>query len=124
MVSRRAPETDQCALERGSFLADCERNGILTIVNVRQVGSLRTGSISLRGLQLTRPLLEILRSDEVEIELSLDDNPSAEPGVFSKRGNADRLLYSTRANDFMDVCARVVNNSGQSSSSVAIPIDR
>lgn len=81
-----------------------------------QVGSLRTGSISLRGLRLTRPLLEILRSDEVEIELSLDDNPSADLGVFSKRGSGDRLLYSTRANDFMDVCARVVNNSGQSSS--------
>lgn len=82
------------------------------IVVIAQVGSLRTGSISLRGLRLTRPLLEILRSDEVEIELSLDDNPSANPGVFSKRGSADRLLYSTRANDFMDVCARIVNNSG------------
>lgn len=59
-------------------------------------------------------MLNLLRSDEVEIQLRLEENASAEPGVFTKRGKPDRALYSARANDFMDVVARVVNNSGLS----------
>lgn len=68
----------------------------------------------MRGLVLTKSMLNLLRSDEVDIFLRLEANASAEPDVFTKRGKPERALYSARANDFMDVVAKVVNNSGLS----------
>ncbi|GAA5872900.1 hypothetical protein JCM8547_003260 [Rhodosporidiobolus lusitaniae] len=76
-----------------------------------EIGSLRSGIVSLRDLQLDKPMLDILRGDEVEIELFLSENPSAEPGAFELKGRGQRLLYSAAADEFMDVCARVTNNS-------------
>ncbi|GAA6044610.1 hypothetical protein JCM8097_006453 [Rhodosporidiobolus ruineniae] len=76
-----------------------------------EIGSLRTGSVSLRDLQLDKPMLDILRGDEVDVELYLDDSPSAEPGAFELQGRGQRLLYSAAADEFIDVCARVTNRS-------------
>lgn len=57
-------------------------------------------------------MLDVLRGDDVEISLSLGENPSAEPGAFRRKERGDRHPhYVACANDFMDVCVRVTNNA-------------
>lgn len=70
------------------------------------MGSLRSGMISLRNLHLTKPMLEILRSDEVDISLRLEVDARPDESIDGRR-----TVHSAAANDFMDVCARVVNNT-------------
>ncbi|BGP40785.1 hypothetical protein JCM10449v2_004750 [Rhodotorula kratochvilovae] len=76
-----------------------------------EVGSLRSGEISLRGMHLDKPMLDVLRGDAVDIALFLGENPSAEPGAFELQGRGARLTYSAAADEFIDVCARVTNHS-------------
>lgn len=78
---------------------------------VPQIGTLRSGNVSLRELYLDEPMLDILRGDDLEVELYLDDNPSAEPGAFELQGRGQRLLYSAAADEFIDVCVRITNRS-------------
>ena len=75
-----------------------------------QVGSLRTGTISVRALQLSKLMLDVLRGDDVEIILSLDENENSD-AEKKQRGRPSE--FSARANDFLDVCACVVNNSSE-----------
>ncbi|GJN91136.1 hypothetical protein Rhopal_004154-T1 [Rhodotorula paludigena] len=74
-----------------------------------EVGSLRSGEIGLRHLQLDKPMLDILRGDEVDIELYLGENDASDGGAFELQGRGSRLLYSAAADEFIDVCARVTN---------------
>ncbi|KAM0753107.1 Trs120-domain-containing protein [Meredithblackwellia eburnea MCA 4105] len=77
-----------------------------------EVGSLRSGTVSLRSLRLTKPMLDIIRGDAVEIVLALEENESADPHAFSaRRRPGRRSTYSARANDFLDVTALVSNNT-------------
>lgn len=59
-------------------------------------------------------MLDILRGDDVDIQLYLADNPSSDPNesVFSLKGRGQRLVYSAAANEFVDICAVVENHSG------------
>ncbi|BGP16900.1 hypothetical protein JCM10213v2_004908 [Rhodosporidiobolus nylandii] len=75
-----------------------------------EIGSLRSGAISLRGLYLTQPMLDIIRGEDVDINLYLSENASADPGAFELQGRGQRLLYSAAADEFIDVCAVVTNN--------------
>lgn len=85
-----------------------------------QIGSLRSGAVSLRDLHLDPLMLDILRGDEVSIELYLADNlasssavdGTAESGAgsaFELQGRGQRLLYSAKADEFVDVCAQITN---------------
>ncbi|SCV69753.1 BQ2448_1147 [Microbotryum intermedium] len=76
-----------------------------------EVGSLRTGTISLRSLKLTSNLLDVLKGDEVEVELNLVENEASRPEAFHFKGRGNRLVYSARPNEFIDVCAYVSNHS-------------
>ncbi|GAA5864034.1 hypothetical protein JCM1840_000679 [Sporobolomyces johnsonii] len=76
-----------------------------------EVGSLRTGAISLRSLQFDKAMLDVLRGDEVETQLYLGENPSAEAGAFELKGRGQRLVYSAEPDEFIDVCAQVTNRS-------------
>lgn len=78
-----------------------------------QVGSLRTGTISVRALQLSKLMLDVLRGDDVEIILSLDENENSDAEAFEKKQRGRPSEFSARANDFLDVCACVVNNSSE-----------
>lgn len=68
-------------------------------------------------------MLDILRGDDVDIQLYLDDNPSAEPGAFQFKGRGRRLVYSAMANEFIDICATIENNSRELSLSPYRPTD-
>lgn len=87
---------------------------------VAQVGSLRTGSISLRGLQLTKPMLDVLRGDDVDIQLHLDDNSASDAGAFQLKGRGQRLVYTAAANEFIDICA-LIENLSRERAGVSIP---
>ncbi|GAA6003089.1 hypothetical protein JCM10207_001980 [Rhodosporidiobolus poonsookiae] len=76
-----------------------------------EIGSLRSGTVSLRNLYLSQPMLDILRGDELDIELYLGENPASSPGAFELQGRGQRLLYSAAADEFIDVCAQVTNRS-------------
>lgn len=76
-----------------------------------QVGTLRTGSVSLRGLRLTKPMLDVLRGDEVDVSLSLEPNSAASPGAFTRGTRDCSWVYSTAANEFVDVVIKVTNKS-------------
>ncbi|GAA5896374.1 hypothetical protein JCM6882_000998 [Rhodosporidiobolus microsporus] len=76
-----------------------------------EIGSLRSGTVNLRGLVLDKPMLDILRGDEVDVEMYLGENPSAEPGAFELQGRGQRLMYSAAADEFIDVCTNVTNRS-------------
>lgn len=80
-----------------------------------EVGSLRTGTIDLRAVRLTEPMLALLRADEVEVSIHLAENPMADPdeAAFELKGRGKRLMYAARANEFIDVVIRVDNNSGR-----------
>lgn len=54
-------------------------------------------------------MLDILRGDEVDIELYLGENDASDGGAFELQGRGSRLLYSAAADEFIDVCARVTN---------------
>ncbi|GAA5925915.1 hypothetical protein JCM1841_004039 [Sporobolomyces salmonicolor] len=71
-----------------------------------EVGSLRTGAISLRSLQLDKSMLDVLRGDEVETQLYL-----VEAGALELKGRGQRLVYSAEPDEFIDVCAQVTNRS-------------
>lgn len=58
-------------------------------------------------------MLDVLRGDDVDIQLHLGENPSAEPGAFQLQGRGQRLVYSATANEFIDICATIDNNSGE-----------
>ena len=58
-------------------------------------------------------MLEILRSDDINIEMYLGDNPAAEPGAFQLQGRGQRMVYSAAANEFIDVCIAIQNNTGK-----------
>jgi trafficking protein particle complex subunit 9 len=60
-------------------------------------------------------MLDVLRGDDVDIQLHLTDNPSSEPGAFQLKGRGQRLVYSATANEFIDICATVENHSSESS---------
>ncbi|KAK4051457.1 hypothetical protein OIV83_002941 [Microbotryomycetes sp. JL201] len=76
-----------------------------------EVGSLRTGEILLRSLQLTKPMLETLRSDDIEVEMCLQENPAAEPDSFELQGQGQRLVYTAASNEFIDVAISIENNT-------------
>ncbi|GAA5969112.1 hypothetical protein JCM3765_002183 [Sporobolomyces pararoseus] len=76
-----------------------------------EVGSLRTGSITLRHLSLDREDLAILRLEDVSVDVFLLENPSATPGAFDLKGKGQRLIYEAQPDEFIDVCARVTNDS-------------
>lgn len=66
-------------------------------------------------------MLDVLRGDEVDIHLTLQENASSEYGAVRREGQSRCEPYSIAANDFMDVCARVVNNSGKPLTLVFVP---
>lgn len=68
--------------------------------------------ISLRNLHLSRPMLEILRLDEVDISLRIDGSDGA---AHLTSGSSRKQVYSAAANDFMDVYTRITNHTGASS---------
>ncbi|GAA5826496.1 hypothetical protein JCM11251_002398 [Rhodosporidiobolus azoricus] len=105
---KRSEEEER--LERELFW---HREELLKRVKVTwsEIGSLRSGTVNLRGLILDKPMLDVLRGDEVDVELYLSENPSAEPGAFELQGRGQRLLYSATADEFIDVCASVTNRS-------------
>ncbi|KPV77636.1 uncharacterized protein RHOBADRAFT_33796 [Rhodotorula graminis WP1] len=105
---KRSPE--EARLERELFWY---REELLRRVKLswNEVGSLRSGEVSLRQLYLDKAMLDILRGDAVEVELFLEENPASEPGAFELRGRGSRLAYSAVADDFIDVCAKVTNHS-------------
>ncbi|SCZ89502.1 BZ3500_MvSof-1268-A1-R1_Chr9g10432 [Microbotryum saponariae] len=76
-----------------------------------EVGSLRTGTISLRSLKLSSSLLDVLKGDEVEVELQLVENEASSPEAFHFKGRGNRLVYAAQPNEFIDVCAYVSNHS-------------
>jgi len=63
------------------------REEVLRLVKASwsEVGTLRHGTISLRSLRLTAPMMDILRSDEIRVELSLKDpgTTTQKPGLAS-----------------------------------------
>ncbi|GAA5876487.1 hypothetical protein JCM16303_003552 [Sporobolomyces ruberrimus] len=89
------------------------REDLLSLVELswNEVGSLRTGSISLRHLPLEQRHLSILRLEDINVDLFLLENPSATPGAFDLKGKGQRLNYQARPDEFIDVCARVTNDS-------------
>lgn len=111
VVAKVKRSADEERLERALFWY---REELLRRVQLRwsEVGSLRSGEVSLRGLALDEQTLDTLRGDEVEIELFLAENPCAAPGAFELQGRGSRLVYSASANEFIDVCARVTNRCG------------
>ncbi|BGO92090.1 hypothetical protein NBRC10512_000821 [Rhodotorula toruloides] len=111
VVAKVKRSTDEERLERALFWY---REELLRRVQLRwnEVGSLRSGEVSLRGLALDKQMLDTLRGDEVEIELFLAENPSSSPGTFELQGRGSRLVYSAASNDFIDVRARVTNRCG------------
>lgn len=111
VVAKVKRSTDEERLERALFWY---REELLRRVQLRwnEVGSLRSGEVSLRGLALDKQMLDTLRGDEVEIELFLAENPSSSPGNFELQGRGSRLVYSAASNDFIDVRARVTNRCG------------
>ncbi|GAA5898275.1 TRAPPII-specific subunit TRS120 [Sporobolomyces salmoneus] len=76
-----------------------------------EVGSLRTGSISLRHLPLDDRHLSALRLDDISVDLFLVENISATPGAFDLKGKGQRLIYEAQPDEFIDVCCRVLNDS-------------
>ena len=58
-------------------------------------------------------MLDVLRGDDVEIFLSLGENEAADPASFEKKARGRPSEFVARANDFLDVCARVENNSSE-----------
>ncbi|KAM0789161.1 hypothetical protein ACM66B_000010 [Microbotryomycetes sp. NB124-2] len=76
-----------------------------------EVGSLRNGEISLESLQLSKPMLEVLRSDDIEIEMCLQRNPSSEVDTFQLQGRGQRLVYTAASNEFIDVAVSIDNNT-------------
>ncbi|GAA5989707.1 hypothetical protein JCM5350_007364 [Sporobolomyces pararoseus] len=76
-----------------------------------EVGSLRTGSIALRHLPLDHEHLSVLRLEDISVELFLLENSSATPGAFDLKGKGQRLIYEAQPDEFIDVCARVTNDS-------------
>ncbi|GAA6025577.1 hypothetical protein JCM11491_005997 [Sporobolomyces phaffii] len=89
------------------------RQELFSRVDLRwnEVGSLRTGSISLRHLALDARHLANVRLDDVAVDLFLAENPAATPASFELRGRGHRLVYDARPDEFIDVCARVTNDS-------------
>lgn len=83
----------------------------LICASLQQVGSLRTGSIALRHLPLDHEHLSVLRLEDISVELFLLENPSATPGAFDLKGKGQRLIYEAQPDEFIDVCARVTNDS-------------
>ncbi|KAK4057137.1 hypothetical protein OIO90_001632 [Microbotryomycetes sp. JL221] len=76
-----------------------------------EVGSLRNGDISLRNLQLDSRMLNVLRLEDVEVQMALQENPAAEPDSFQLQGRGQRLVYRAKANEFIDVAVSIDNNS-------------
>lgn len=93
--------------------------------SIVQVGTMRTGSISLRGLRLTKPMLDVLRIDDVDIRLSLetpvqskaDSGPDgAGAGAGSKVGNrTSATRFSARSNERQTLVLKIANHSGKHS---------
>lgn len=77
-----------------------------------QVGSQRSGIISLRGLRMSHSMLQILRGEEVSLTLSLVDS-SSETGV-PRSTSGKSITHFARPNEFLDVVASVINHSGMS----------
>ncbi|GAA5936717.1 TRAPPII-specific subunit TRS120 [Sporobolomyces koalae] len=110
---KRSPEEER--LEREIFWC---REELLSRLGLtwNEVGSLRTGSISLRHLALDANQLSIVRLEEVSVDLFLVENPSASPEAFGLKGKGQRLVYEAQADEFIDVCARVTNDSSNTQS--------
>ncbi|GAA5987807.1 hypothetical protein JCM10908_007223 [Rhodotorula pacifica] len=77
-----------------------------------EVGSLRSGEIGLQALQLDLAALDILRQDEVHIQLSLAGD-SARADTRRGRGQP---AYAAAADDFLAIEAHVMSRS-------ALPLD-
>lgn len=55
-------------------------------------------------------MLEVLRGEEVDITLSLSSGNHMDAGVVFKKSSVE---YSVASNEFVDVEALIVNNSGK-----------
>jgi len=84
------------------------REEVLKLVKAswREVGTLRHGTVSLRSLRFTAPMMEILRADDIQIQLSLRrrDQPSRER-------EAPPSTYTAYTTEFMDIVSTISNRS-------------
>ncbi|KWU44001.1 hypothetical protein RHOSPDRAFT_34430 [Rhodotorula sp. JG-1b] len=76
-----------------------------------EVGSLRTGEIGLQALKLEPSALDILRQDQVQIQLRL----SGESVIVGHRHGRSPPAHTAAADDFLAVEARITTKSGTSS---------
>ena len=76
-----------------------------------QVGSLRTGEVGLQALKLEPSALDILRQDQVQIQLRL----SGESVIVGHRHGRSPPAHTAAADDFLAVEARITTKSGTSS---------
>ena len=77
-----------------------------------EIGSLRSGTVVLRDLELTSAMLDVLKADDVSIELSLLEEPDVPVKIV---GQGRRVSYDAPTDCLLTVRAVITNNSGRPS---------
>ena len=113
VISRHSLSPSEESLLRQLFWY---REEILNRLKVtwREVGSHRRGEVNLRTLRLSKPMLDVLRAEEVEVVLSLETRGGQ--GKKAERTSVQMPRYRVDSNVYVDLVVSVTNSTRSSPS--------